>query len=364
MKFWRKSQKGGAEASSLEGGEVEVRRVLIIKLTDLRGFVEMLAAAAQIRERYVGARVTLLTTAPFKALAEASPYFDVVEAEAAHAALNESAPSASAAGIVDAIDAARALKIAGRIRAAKFDMIFDFEKSKLTSGFFQLVRIGGAHWSGEVEGCSHPLHMPANGSHHPLDVLATQMRDAGVSVREPVLPDMRWLKNALQDAPRIRPEYFGLRGPYVVLTPSAESADSQSAWPVDKYLELARRIVAQGAVPVVLGGSEVRSIGATIAAKEPKAKNLVVRTDVFQTISLCQRAAHVVGDDVETMHIAAAAGASCVALLSSLADLDETTPRGRGGVVAVTAAVVADLPVEQIDRQLRNSGAYIQTGAA
>ncbi len=49
--------------------------------------------------------------------------------------------------------------------------------------------------------------------------------------------------------------------------------------------------------------------------------------------------------------------------LSALARPDLAAPRGKGGVVALTAAVVADLPVEQVERQLRNCGAYPEHAA-
>ena len=61
--------------------------------------------------------------------------------------------------------------------------------------------------------------------------------------------------------------------------------------------------------------------------------------------------------------VAAAAGATCVTFLSALVRPEETAPRGRGGVVALTASVVADLPVEQVERQLRNCGVYIDHAA-
>jgi hypothetical protein len=71
-----------------------------------------------------------------------------------------------------------------------------------------------------------------------------------------------------------------------------------------------------------------------------------------------------VGDDVDLMHVAAAAGAPCLVFLSSLNHPERVAPRGRNGVVALTAAVIADLPVEQVDMQLRNCGVYRQAATA
>ena len=84
---------------------------------------------------------------------------------------------------------------------------------------------------------------------------------------------------------------------------------------------------------------------------------LVTRADVFQCVGLFERAAFVVGDDVELMHLAAAAGAPCITFLSAL-NPERTSPRGKGGVVALTAADISLLPVEQVERQLRNCGVF------
>jgi ADP-heptose:LPS heptosyltransferase len=100
---------------------------------------------------------------------------------------------------------------------------------------------------------------------------------------------------------------------------AGSDAESNRRWPEEKYVELAKRIADNGVTPVVLGGTEERPIGAAIAKAEPRAKNLVTRPDLFQCIALSERAAFAVGDDVELMHVAAAAGAPCLVFQSSTA---------------------------------------------
>src|SRR5690606_2451309 len=119
-------------------------------------------------------------------------------------------------------------------------------------------------------------------------------------------------------------------------------------------VDLAKRIARNGVTPVVLGGADERPAGAAIAKEVPSAKNLVTRPDLFQCIGLAERAAFAVGDDVDLMHVAAAAGTPCLVFLSSLNRPELAAPKGRGGVVEFTAAVIADLPVDQVERQLRN----------
>jgi len=331
---WRKSSKGG---------EGEINRVLVIQLSGLGEFIAALAAARRIRDIHVGAHITLLTTEATQELAKQCPYFDAIEADG-----KPREPQAIT-------------KLIARIRAAKYDVIYDLEGSSRTANYFQGLRPWPPKWSGPVGGASYAYLDPRRGELHPLDRYAEQLAVAGLAVEgAPLMPDLTWLRSALRDPPRLRPDYFSIRGPYVLLLPRG----GEGGWPQAKYIELAGRIARRGVTPVVLGGSEERAIGAAIAQAVPAAKNLVTRPDLFQSIGLAERAAFAVGESVELMHVAAAAGAPCLVFLSSLDHPDRVAPRGRNGVVALTATVIADLPVEQVDAQLRNCGVYTQAASA
>jgi ADP-heptose:LPS heptosyltransferase len=335
---WRKSnsQKGEAAAANT---------VLVIQLGGMAEFVQALAAAKLIREQHLGARINLLTTETTKELAEKCPYFDTVEADG-----KPQEPQAIT-------------KLIARIRAAKYDVIYDLEGSNRTKNYFQGLRPWPPRWSGPVSGASY-AYTDANREHlNPLDAYQAQLAIAGID-EGPLMPDFTWIRSVLRDPPRLRPDFFGIRGPYVLLLPRGSDALPNRRWPEEKYIDLARRIARNGVTPVVLGGSDERPVGAAIAKAEPLAKNLVTRPDLFQHIGLAERASFAVGDDVELMHLAAAAGAPSLVFLSSLNHPDRAAPRGRGGVVALTAAIIADLPVEQVDAQLRNCGVYRQAATA
>jgi ADP-heptose:LPS heptosyltransferase len=336
--IWRKPAIGAE-------GDGSAKRVLVIQLGGIAAFVQALAAAQRIRAEHVGARITLLTTEATKELAEKAPYFDTVEADG-----RPTEPQAITALIK-------------RLRGAKYDMVYDLEGSNRTNNYFQGLRPWPPKWSGPIAGASHPHLDPERLHMHPLDRYAAQLAKAGLS-GEPLMPDLGWLRPVLRDAPRLQPEYFGIRGAYVLLLPRGADTESNRRWPEAKYVELAKRIAGFGVTPVVLGGPEERPVGAAIAKAEPRAKNLVTRPDLFQCIGLAERAAFAVGDDVELMHVAVAAGAPGLVLLSSLAKGPPSAPRGRSGVVEFTAAVVGDIPVEQVDRQLRNCGVYAHAATA
>jgi ADP-heptose:LPS heptosyltransferase len=330
MILWRKSGSSETETA---------KRVLVIQLGAMAEFVQALAAAKRIREAHIGARITLLTTETTKDLAELAPYFDTVEADG------------------KPTEAQAITKLIGRIRTAKYDMIYDLEGSSRTKNYFQGMRPWPPKWSGPVSGASHAYTDANRAELNPIDRYAGQLEAAGIE-SEGLMPDLSWLRAVMRDPPRLKPDFFGIRGRYVLLLPRGTDAEPNRRWPEEKYIDLARRIARQGVTPVVIGGPEERPVGAAIAKAEPNAKNLVTRADIFQVIALAERASFAVGDDVELMHVAAAAGAPSLVFLSSLNHPDRASPRGKGGVVALTAAVIADLPVEQVDAQLRNCGVY------
>ncbi len=337
--IWRKP------AAASPSDIAAAKTVLVIQLGGLAAFVQALAAAKRIREFHVGAHINLLATEEMKELAAKCPYFDTVEADGK--------PK----------EAQAITQLIARIRAAKYDMIYDLEGSSRSNNYFQGMRPWPPKWSGSVSGCSHPYLDPDRAALHPIDRDTAQLAAAGLG-DAPLMPDLSWLRAAMRDPPRLQPDYFSLRGRYVLLLPRGSDAEPSRRWPEAKYVELAVRLARQGVTPVVLGGPEERAIGVAIAKAEPRAKNLISRPDLFQCIALADRTFAAVGDDVELMHLAAAAGAVSLVFLSSLANPGRAAPRGRGGVVALTAAVISDLPVEQVDRQLRNFGVYQQAASA
>ncbi len=322
------------------------RKVLVIKLGALGDFIQALSAAKAIRDYHVGARITLLTTEPFKAFAEHCPYFDLVEADG-----RPREAQATAALIA-------------RIRAAKYDMVYDLQTSGRSSNYYLGLLPRPPLWSGIAQGCAYPHDNPERESMHTLDRLHDQLQAAGVgpsggyAVGMAPLPDLSWVRKSLRDPPRLQPDYFGIRGPFIMMIPGASPHRPEKRWPEAKYAELAKRIAARGVTPVVIGATAEKEVGVAVARAEPMAKNLVSRTDLFQLAALAERAAFAVGNDTGPMHIAAAAGARCLVLFSADSDPEKVAPRGRGGVATIAATHLGDLPVEEVDRAIRNCGAY------
>jgi ADP-heptose:LPS heptosyltransferase len=341
----RRTREGGAEPPS-----PQAKRVLVIKLGALGDFIQSLAAAQAIREYHVGARITLLTTPPYAALARACPYFDIVEQDG-----RERDPQAVAAMIQ-------------RLRAAKYDMVYDLQTNDRTGGYFHSLRPWPPQWSGIAPGCSHPHANPERETMHTLDRLADQLFYAGIAPPcapgEAPLPDLSWVRMAQRDPPRLQPAYFGIKGPFGLMIPGASKHRPEKRWPAERYGALARRIIERGVTPVVIGANDERDIVAAIAKVEPRVKNIVSRTDFFQIAALAERSAFAVGNDTGPMHIAAAAGAPCVVLFGSDSDPARVCPRGVGGVLAITAGTLAMLEVPPVEQAIGNVGGFLQRGAA
>ncbi|MDN5864986.1 MAG: lipopolysaccharide heptosyltransferase II [Gammaproteobacteria bacterium] len=110
----------------------------------------------------------------------------------------------------------------------------------------------------------------------------------------------------------------------VVLAPGAEYGPAKR-WPIDKFAELAARLVAEGRPVWVVGGKGERALGEAIRARAPAARNLAGETALGEAIDVIAAASAVVTNDSGLMHVAAAVGTPLVAIYGSTSP-DYTPP--------------------------------------
>jgi ADP-heptose:LPS heptosyltransferase len=151
-----------------------VPRILIIRLGALGDFVLSFAAFAAIRAQHPQAEITLLTTAPFIALAEAAPWFD-------HVRLDRRPAWWHLPGI-----------LALRRQLQGFDLVYDLQTSARSARYFRLA--GRPPWSGVAPGCSLPQAGPERARMHTLERQRDQLRRAGIGPLPPA--DLGWLIGA------------------------------------------------------------------------------------------------------------------------------------------------------------------------
>ena len=286
-----------------------LRRVLVIKLGAMGDFMQALGAMRVVRATHPSARITLLTTEPFEAFAKACPYFDIVEADGRPRDIK---------GRTDLIR---------RLRAANYDMVYDFQNNDRTAQYFVGLTGKKPFWSGAAKGASHQHINPERAEMHNFDRLAEQLVHAGLGPKPPgdptgwfigqdLTPSLDWVRPAFRDPPRFQPAFFGLNGPYVLIIPGSSAEHLEKRWPVDRFISLSSWFADGGVTPVIVGGKAEGDISAQIQRREPRAKSIVGRTDLFQLATLCERALMAIGGDTGPMHLAAAARAPGVCLFA------------------------------------------------
>ncbi|RYF94095.1 MAG: ADP-heptose--LPS heptosyltransferase [Caulobacteraceae bacterium] len=254
-----------------------------------------------IRDHHPAARITLLTTPPFEAMARATGWFDEV--------WTDGRPSWG--------NLAAVARLIGRIRKGRFSRVYDLQTQGRTVRYFQLLWPGRPPWSGNAPGAAFAYGGPERDRLHVQDSQREQLRRAGIEAVGP--PDIGWLTGKGTLSP---PE------PFALLVPGGAPHRPAKRWPAARYGDLARALAEQGITPLVLGhGPEEAAIAAAIQGIEPRAQVLVGQTSFGDIADLARRAALVVGNDTGPAHIAIAAGAPGVVLFSAESNPSLSAPR-------------------------------------
>ncbi len=304
-----------------------LQRVLVIKLSSVGDFVLSLPAMQRIREAHPEARITLLTTPPFETLGRASPFFNAVD------------PYGMTQGFGDI------LSVIGRVRAGKYERIYDLECSPATNLIFQGLHPFAPAWSGTAFGCSLPHKNPNRMKLHPLERRAEQLRDAGIWPDAPVAPgqapppDLSWIMKKAQ------PQATSPR-PYIVLAPGDSERAPERRWPAERFAEFAVLMDKQGYDIVVIGGPQESAFARIIQRQVSRTRDLTGRTDFAQIAVIGVRSALVVGNATGPVHLMAAAGAPTICLLTEEADPQVEGPRGH--VTLVQGGPLSEVPVQTV----------------
>ncbi len=294
-------------------------RILVIKLSALGDFVQALGPFAAIRKHHADARITLLTTRPYVALAKASPYFDEVWAD------QRPKPW----------DVPGMLRLRKMLRSARFQMVYDLQTSERSSRYFHLVATG-TPWSGIASGASHPHVNPDRDSLHTLDRQADQLRMAGIPETPP--PDLSWVERDLRK--------FHLPQKFVLMVPGGAAHRTAKRWPAERYAAIARRLGERGIASVLIGTEADHEAVEAVLASSKTAMSLVDHTELLDIPAIARRAWAAVGNDTGPMHLAAAAGCRSGVLFSEESNPALCAPRGR--VAILRKPDLAQLEVDEV----------------
>jgi len=280
---------------------------------------------AAIRKHHPDARITLLTTKPYVALAKASPYFDEVWVD--HRPKPWDVPGM--------------LRLRKTLRSARFQMVYDLQTSERSSSYFHLVA-EGTPWSGIASRASHPHDNPDRNMMHTLDRQADQLRMAGIAETPP--PDLSWVQRDLRK--------FRLPQKFILMVPGGSAHRPDKRWPAEKYAAISRRLGEQGIYTVVLGTRDDAEAIDPLLDGSKTAMSLADHTEILDIPAIARQAWAALGNDTGPMHLAAAAGCRCVVLFSDDSDPDLCAPRGR--VTLLRRPDLATLGVEDVWSALTN----------
>ena len=288
-------------------------RVLVIKFWGI-GSIQLLTPAVEcLRRRHPDARIELLTLSQNARFAEGLGLFDQVR-------------TLDVSGVSWPRLVTRILGLVERLRAERYDLVYDFEFFTRFSAVVSLLtgapRTRGFSSPSVWRGGLHTETVPFNRYWH----VARNFRclaggENGVAVQpgdvrafEPTEADRAELDTALTGAGLLR------EGPLVVVNPNAGSLSLERRWPRERFAELVSELIRVDGARVVLVGApgEREWTGGVTAllADLPSGRfaNLCGELSIGSLHALLARAALFVGNDSGPMHLAAATGAPTIGL--------------------------------------------------
>ncbi|MDR3497655.1 MAG: glycosyltransferase family 9 protein [Parvibaculum sp.] len=312
-----------------------MRRILIIKHGAFGDVIQSEGALHDIRENHPGDDIAVLTTPAYRRIFERCPWVDRV--------------------LVDPRDPRwrldRMWKLGKRLKAEKFDMVYDLQNSARTATYFRWF-FQNTNWSGTAPGVSHPHRAKNPKKIRTLDRLAGQLKDAGLTIRHTRKPDVSWLAD---DVTPILDE-AGVREPYIVLIPGCSARHPEKRWPY--YAELAQRLIDEGQQVVMAPGPDEVELAKTIPGIRLQRKSGFFTWS--ELAGILKRAAFVVGNDTGPTHLASHLGTQGLALFGPYAPA-ALTGIERENFTAIEVQRLSALPVERVLDEVHLRVAAIET---
>ena len=278
-------------------------RILVIRLGALGDLILCFQAFHEIRAANPQAEIALLTMPAFQEFAASMPWFDRV--------IMDERPPLS--------DIKACLELVRRVRDFAPTRVYDLQgKLRQNLLFYALGGPRACEWSGAARMCSHPRLWPPQDGMHFTDFIAAQLRFAGVP--EQPLVDLDWLQAPVEGG--TVPERF------VVVVPSCAVGREYKRWPVRYYAELIQRLRRDGIEAIIVGTRADHGLAMTMRGFAPHLIDATGKTTLPQLASLMRQSLAVIGNDTGPTHLAAAAGAKTLALMSGKVNPVWSAPKG------------------------------------
>ena len=300
--------------------------ILVIKHGALGDVVLAQGPFQAIRAAHPNAKITLLTTKPFRSFLQGAGLFDEIWIDEKPKIWN----------------LGQLARLKSKLRAGDFARVYDLQTSSRSSSYLKLFGSPKPEWSGVAKGCSHPHANKERGRLHTLERQAEQLKGAGIQAIPPV--DFSWAASDIST--------FPLAKEFALLVPGGSAHRPEKRWPAARYADLANELAAKSVQPVLLGGSAEADVIDVIMAQCEGALNLSGKTSLEDIVSLSGKAKFAIGNDTGPLHLIAAVGCPVTVLFSAASDPARARPRGPS-VTVLREQMLEDLSFERVVETLK-----------
>lgn len=289
-------------------------KILVIKLSALGDFIQNLGLMRAIRNHHKDARITLLTTKPYKNIGEACGYFDDV--------IIDPRPKFYQLG--------KWLNLKKKLNNGQFAKAYDLQINDRTALYYKLFKTK-PDWIGQLDKDNRDKSGMAFYRHQKM------LKNAGIHGAE--IDKMEWMKDDIA--------HFQLKSPYALIVPGCAPTRPEKRWPTAHYFALCNALVAKNIQPVLIGTQDEADILNEIAQNCPDALNLLNQTKLFDIAPLARNAQIAIGNDTGPMHIIGPTNCPSIILFSGHSDPKRHAPLG-DNVQTIQKDEIADISVDQI----------------
>ncbi len=264
-----------------------MEEILIIKLSALGDIVQAEGAIHDIRLHHNDARITVLTTAPYKKIMKRCPWVDRVIIDPR----------------VSWLKVFQVLRLRNTLRSCKFDMVYDLQQVDRTRLYRRLL-LSGVNWMGDTRNSTFFLKRPKTAC--AADHFAGHLRVAGINPTHTLKSDIHWMADNVEGILKAHqvPEKF------IVLLPGGSAEHPEKKWP--GYGDLAENMIAAGMTPVTIPGPEEMDLRKTMPGIVLLNNNRYL--NYFELAGVLAKASYIIGNDSGPTHIGAHLGRKGLAL--------------------------------------------------
>ena len=301
------------------------KKILVIKHGALGDMIFANGAFQAIQHYHSKDQIILLTTAPYLEMMKKSGYFDEIWVD------NRPRP------LTNPIECWRLFQ---KLRKAKFDRIYDLQKSKRTKKYMQLTDrffSPKPEWCTKHVGAKYSYTDPAQYDKHIYDRHASLLAEAGI--KDVPKPNINWMTSDIS--------HLKLPEKYFIFVPGCSPTQPHKRWNPKNYGEIGNWLVAQKIIPVIIGMKDESDIIKEIQKICPQAISLEGKTSLFDIAELGRHAVGALGHDTGPMHIVAVTECPSVMLFSWSSIPKHYAPRGFKTAI-IHQHNLDDIPVNQV----------------